>query len=111
MTAAPMVFVYITAPDAETAKRLGASLVGARLAACVNILAPMTSIYHWDGRIEEAREAVLIAKTRSALVADLTARVKAEHPYTVPCVVALPVLPDLGNPDYARWLADETAEP
>ena len=99
-------FIYITAPSAGLAQSIGRTLVEERLAACVNILENMSSLFWWEGRIDEAREAVLIAKTRSDLVPDLIARVKALHSYTVPCVVALRVIE--GNPDFLKFLAGET---
>lgn len=102
-------FVYMTAASREEAKRIGRTLVEERLAACANVLDGMESVYWWQGRLTEEREAVLVAKTRADLVAALTERVRALHSYTVPCVVALPILD--GNPAYMEWLANETAAP
>lgn len=100
-------WVYITASTVEEARRIGRQLVEERLAACVNILPGMTSFYWWQDKIEEGSETVLIAKTRAELVARLTERVKALHSYTVPCVVALPILG--GNPGFLQWITDETS--
>ncbi len=100
-------WVYMTASSEEEARRIGRVLVEERLAACVNILPGMTSLYWWQGKVEEGHETVLIAKSRQALVPALTQRVKALHTYTVPCVVALPILD--GNPDFLRWIGEETA--
>jgi len=97
------VVVLITAPSAEEAERLGRALLDERLAACVNT-APVRSAYWWQGRIEEAAEVLLVVKTLDRLVEPLVARVRALHSYTVPEVVALPVL--AGNPDYLRWIED-----
>ncbi|HOX46664.1 MAG TPA: divalent-cation tolerance protein CutA [Myxococcota bacterium] len=102
-------FVYITAPSAEQAERLGRALVETRLAACANVLDGVTSIYWWQGAIQREREAVLVAKTRSDLVDRLVEEVKRLHPYQVPCVVALPIL--AGNPDFLAWIAAETCPP
>jgi len=99
-------FIYITAASTDQAQSIGRTLVEERLAACVNILENMRSFFWWEGKIDQAREAVLIAKTRNDLVPDLIARVKALHSYTVPCVVALRVTE--GNPDFLRFLASET---
>ncbi|WP_119419471.1 divalent-cation tolerance protein CutA [Desertibaculum subflavum] len=99
--------VYITAGSVDEAEKIGRVLVEARLAACVNILPGMRSIYRWQGAVEMAEEAVLIAKTRAPLVPPLVARVKELHSYDVPCAVSLPILD--GNPDYLRWLAEEAA--
>ncbi|WP_428559639.1 MAG: divalent-cation tolerance protein CutA [Solidesulfovibrio sp. DCME] len=101
------VFVYITAASPEQAEQIGRALVTERLAACVNILPGMRSIYHWQGAVETATETVLIAKTREALAAALAARVKDLHTYDVPCVVTLPITG--GNPAFLRWIEDETA--
>jgi len=99
-------FVYVTCSDAAEARRIGRVLVEERLAACANVLDDMASIYWWQGAVEEATEAVLIAKTRDDLVLALTARVKALHSYDVPGIVALPIVQ--GNPDYLAWIAAET---
>lgn len=101
------IFVYITCASTEEARRIGAALVEARLAACVNILPGMTSLYWWQGRIEEGQETVLIAKTRDTLLDALTTHVKALHSYACPCVVAFPV--QAGNADYVAWIEAETA--
>ncbi len=100
-------FVYVTCESMEQAERLGRSLVEQRLCACVNLIPGMRSLYWWKGKVEEAGEAVLIAKTREALLERFTQAVKAGHPYEVPCVAALPILG--GNPDYLQWIRDETA--
>ena len=99
--------LYVTTADADTALRIGRTLVEARLAACANVLPGMTSVYWWEGKVEQAAEAVLVLKTRASLVDAATARIKALHPYACPCVVALPV--EGGNPDYLDWLRWETA--
>jgi periplasmic divalent cation tolerance protein len=98
--------LYITASSRGEAKKIGRGLVEARLAACANVIDGMESIYWWQGKLTEDREAVLIAKTRADLVAAATAKVRELHSYTVPCVVALPLLD--GNPDYLDWLVAET---
>ncbi|MCW2236800.1 divalent-cation tolerance protein CutA [Azospirillum canadense] len=102
-----VVFAYITAGSPEEARRIGRALVEERLAACTNILDGMTSIYRWQGAVEEATESVLIAKTRAALFEPLAARVRELHSYDVPCVVELKV--GRGNPAYLDWLRDGTA--
>jgi periplasmic divalent cation tolerance protein len=103
------VCVYITAASPEQAEQIGRALVAARLAACVNILPGMRSIYHWQGAIETATEAVLIAKTRADLTDALLARVKALHTYAVPCAVVLPI--QGGLPEFLDWIEAETASP
>lgn len=101
------VFVYITAASPEQAATIGRALVEERLAACANILPGMHSIYHWQGAVETAEETVLIVKTRQSLAEALTARVRELHSYDVPCVTVLPITG--GNPDFLRWIEDETA--
>jgi periplasmic divalent cation tolerance protein len=98
--------LYITASSRDEAKKIGRALVEERLAACANVLDGMESIYWWEGKLTEDREAVLIAKTRADLVPAAIAKVRALHSYTVPCVVALPLLD--GNPAYLDWLRAET---
>lgn len=101
--------LYITASSRDEAKKIGRALVEDRLAACANVIDGMESTYWWEGKLAEDREAVLIVKTRADLVPDVTARVKALHSYTVPCVVAVPILD--GNADYLHWIAAETGRP
>jgi periplasmic divalent cation tolerance protein len=100
--------VLVTVPDAAAGERIAEALVGERLAACVNRLDGVRSTYRWRGAIERSGESLLVIKTRAALVADVTARVKALHPYTVPEVIALAI--ETGNPDYLAWLGAETRE-
>ena len=101
-----VLFAYITTRDVDDARRIGKILVAERLAACVNILPGMESHYWWNGRIESAREAVLIAKTRAGARDALLERVRDLHPDETPCVVFLPVAG--GNPDYLAWITGET---
>jgi periplasmic divalent cation tolerance protein len=103
----PLVLNYITTPDIDTARRIGATLVEEGLAACVNILPGMESIYRWQGRVERAQEVVLIAKCREAGVDSLSRRVLALHPYETPCLVTLPIAG--GLPAYLAWLASDGA--
>jgi periplasmic divalent cation tolerance protein len=101
------VMLYITASNAEEAKRIGRALVEERLAACANVLPGVTSIYRWQGKVEEGSEASLILKSTDDKVEQVVARVKALHSYTCPCVVALPITG--GNADFLEWIAQETA--
>ena len=101
------VFVYVTAGSVAEAERIGRALVEERLAACANILPGMRSIYRWQGKVEEASEAVLVLKTARKTLDELTARVKALHSYELPCVVALPI--EAGNADYLAWIGRESS--
>ena len=100
------VVVLITASSADEATRIGRALVEERLAACANLIPSIASTYWWKGKIEESGEALLVIKTRQDLIERLTARVKALHSYTVPEVIALPIL--VGNPDYLNWIEEST---
>ena len=103
------VLIYSTFPSPEAAEAVGRELVDRRLAACVNILPGMTSIYRWEGAVARDSEAVMIVKTRGSLAERVIEVVKARHSYTNPALVVLPILG--GSPDYLRWLCEETAAP
>ena len=98
--------VYITTKDKAEARKIGRELVKERLAACVNIIDRMNSLYWWEGKIQDDLEAILIAKTKESLVKELIEKVKSLHSYTTPCIISLPILD--GNKDYLAWLAKET---
>ncbi len=99
-------FVYITASNMVEAEIIGSMLVEKRLAACVNIFEKMTSIYRWEGKVHKEHETVIIAKTRTGLIDELTAEVRELHSYIVPCIVSMPVTG--GNPDFLSWIENET---
>ncbi|MDH3702720.1 MAG: divalent-cation tolerance protein CutA [Alphaproteobacteria bacterium] len=101
-------FVYITTGDAAEARKIGRILVEERLAACANVQDRVTSIYRWEGAVQEDVEAVLIAKSVTHRLPALIDRVKALHSYDCPCIVAWPL--SAGNPDFFDWLATESAE-
>lgn len=100
--------VYITTPTKEEARTIGRALVEKKLAACVNIIDGMESIYRWQGEIKEGNEVILIAKTPYHNVKPLTKKVKEMHSYDCPCVVSLTLTEQEGNDDYLRWLIKET---
>ncbi|HEY8106630.1 MAG TPA: divalent-cation tolerance protein CutA [Gemmatimonadales bacterium] len=94
-----------TAVDSrEAAERLGALLVEARLAACAQITGPIVSIYRWQGRVEHATEWLCLLKTTVSRMPDLEARIRAEHSYQVPEIVAVPIV--AGDPAYLAWIED-----
>ena len=95
------VFVYSTFPDAKSAEAVAAALVKAKLAACVNIHGPVTSVYEWQGEFESGLEFAALIKTRRGLVPAVTEAARKLHPYTVPCFLVLPILG--GNQDYLAW--------
>ena len=106
MTAAEAIVVLVTAGSEDEAARIGHALVSERLAACVNVVGPMRSIYRWEGAVEDATEWLLVVKARAADLAALDARVRALHSYAVPEVLALPVYG--GGAAYLRWLDEAT---
>jgi len=102
-----VIVVLITCPNRRAAEAIGRTLVEERLAACANIMPGLTSIYRWQGKICRDSEVLVLLKTRRSCFPTLTRRVRQLHPYTVPEIVALPVV--LGSPTYLAWVADSTA--
>ncbi|CAI6005713.1 unnamed protein product [Closterium sp. NIES-65] len=103
------VVVYITVPNKETGQKLAASLVGAKLAACVNRVPGVESTYWWEGKIETDNEELLIVKTRRALLPSIQEHLKGNHPYDVPELIALPIVG--GSEAYLKWLHDNAPVP
>jgi periplasmic divalent cation tolerance protein len=100
------VFLYSTFPDAAAARAVAEALVSAKLAACVNISAPMTSVYEWQGKLESGPEVAAFIKTRRALVEQAIAAARKLHPYTLPCFLILPI--GGGSADYLAWARTQT---
>ena len=99
------IVVLVTVGLSEEAAKLGRSLVEERLAACVNCIGPIRSVYRWKGQIEEDEEFLLVVKTREDLFARLKAKVVSLHSYSVPEVIALPIVK--GNEGYLQWLGEQ----
>lgn len=99
-----VVSVYAIFADAAEAERIGRTLIEERLAACINILGPIRSIYRWQGGVDSADEVAAILKTRHDAADALIARIAALHSYDVPCIVTWPVNKLLGA--YADWVDD-----
>ncbi|KAM0724515.1 Protein CutA-like protein [Formica fusca] len=95
---------YVTVPNDTVAKKIARGLVENKLAACVNIIPQLTSIYEWEGKIQEDSELLLMIKTRTEKVDALTKYVKDNHPYTVCEVISLPI--QNGNGDYLKWISE-----
>jgi periplasmic divalent cation tolerance protein len=87
--------------------RIGRAILEQRLAACINVLEGMQSVYWWKGALEEARECVLLVKSTAGSQEAIIAKVRELHPYETPCIVFLPIAG--GNPDYLAWIERETA--
>ena len=100
------ILVLTSLPDQEAARTLARSLLTGRLAACVNIGAPVESMYHWRGQIETAQEVPVAIKTRSGLYQRVEAAILAAHPYELPEVIAVPVSHGLQR--YFDWIGAET---
>ena len=99
------VVVLMTAGSQEEAERIAATLVGERLAACVNVIPGVISIYRWEGEVKRDPEWLLVAKSRRNVLDDLVRRVQALHSYDVPEIVALPLTG--GSEAYLRWVDTE----
>jgi periplasmic divalent cation tolerance protein len=100
--------VTTTLPDREAAHRLGRRLVEERLAACAQVVGPVSSVYRWQGEVESAGEWYCHLKTTASRVEDLITRIRELHPYETPEIVALPVAE--GDEAYLRWIADSVAD-
>lgn len=100
------IVVFITAPKQEEAEKIARALVEAKLAGCVNILKNVRSIYTWEDKIEDEREVLMMVKTKKDLFGPLEQKVKGLHSYSVPEIIAVPILE--GSADYLRWLRDVT---
>ena len=94
--------VYVTAADANEARRIAKALVEERLAACVNILGRIESVYHWEGAVQSSEETAFLAKTTEACFDALAARVRELHSYELPCVVAVPLAQ--GEAAFLDWI-------
>jgi len=101
------VFLVMTTVDSSTtAREIARRLVEERLAACVQILPPMTAVYSWEGRIEEASESLLLIKTVRSAYPALETRLRQIHPYQTPEIIVLPI--EVGLPDYLAWMVEVT---
>lgn len=100
------IIVFITASDEDEAAKIAKALVEAKLAGCVNIIRDIRSIYSWQGKIEDEKEVLMVAKTQKTLFDSLMKKVKESHSYTVPEIIAIPIVE--GSEDYLRWLKEVT---
>lgn len=98
--------VYITTKDKKEALKIGQTLVKEKLAACVNIISPVNSIYRWKGKIEKACEALLLVKTKKSLAKKIIKKVKSIHSYECPEIIFSPI--EGGSEDYLGWIIGNT---
>jgi periplasmic divalent cation tolerance protein len=101
--------VLVTVPDEETGRALAQEAVGARLAACGNVIPGLTSIYRWDGQLRQDPESLVIFKTTASRVPALRKRIVDSHPYEVPEFLAIPIAD--GHLPYLEWVRGEVEEP
>lgn len=104
-----VLFVLSTCPDEATATRISEALVSERLAACVNRIPGLRSMYRWQGQVQDEPEVLLLIKTTRDRFNALEVRLKALHPYEVPEIIALPVV--AGSAEYLAWVSRETRAP
>jgi periplasmic divalent cation tolerance protein len=102
MTDSPYRLILCTCPDIPIAEQLATSLVEQRLAACINIVPGLTSIYRWQGKLEKGTEVLLLIKTTRELYSAVENAIRQQHPYELPEIIAVTL--DDGSPDYLRWI-------
>ena len=100
------IVVFVTVSSRREAKKVIAAVIKAKLVACVNVVPGIESTYWWQGKVEKAKEFLLIMKTKRTLFKKLVVCVKNNHSYTVPEIIALPIT--AGNPDYLKWIEENT---
>ena len=100
------IVVLITTPSLKEARTIGRKLVEEKLAACVNIIPQIASLFHWQGKICRERESLMVIKTQRSCFDRLVKRVKSLHSYSVPEIIALPII--RGSKDYLRWIRTAT---
>jgi periplasmic divalent cation tolerance protein len=100
------IVVFVTCGSEEEALKIARVLVEEKLAACANMVSPLRSIYRWEGKIWDEKEWLLIIKTQQSSFEDLSKRVKALHSYSVPEIIALPIVE--GSPAYLTWIEENT---
>lgn len=103
------ILVISSFPDRKTARQIGTNLVEKQLAACVNVLPSVESIYRWEGKIESAEEVLAFIKSTTARYADLEAEIHRMHPYEVPEIIVIAI--STGLPEYLGWIGDSCQSP
>jgi periplasmic divalent cation tolerance protein len=106
MKATGKIVIFVTASSEREARKIADLLLTKRKAACVNIVPKVDSSFWWQGKLDSARESLLIIKTKASLVPEIVDLVRAAHSYEVPEIIVLPIIG--GNDDYLHWIEDET---
>jgi len=101
--------MFVTVSSEKEALRIGRRLVEAGVVACVNVLPHIRSLFRWEGKVSDEPEVLMILKTRASLFQDIKMTIKAIHSYSVPEIIALPIVQ--GSEDYLHWLYESTAKP
>ncbi len=94
--------ILCTCPDQKTAEDIASALISQKLAACVNIIAGITSIYEWQGKLEKSAEQLLLIKSHIDKYIEIEGKIKSLHPYELPEIIAVPI--DRGLPEYLQWI-------
>ena|SRR3989338_7394666 len=102
------IVIFVTAKDKAEAEKIASHLVKEKLAACVNIVAGVNSMFWWENKIDQAQEVLLIVKSKKILFKKIMAAVKKLHSYSVPEIIALPIVD--GNKDYLKWISDSVVK-
>ncbi len=103
------VLLYATAPDAQTARAIAAALVEGRLAACVNILGEIQSVYRWEGAVETAAEWAFLVKTTEQAAPEARRAILSRHPYATPAIVGLAIDGPTSHAGFLDWIQTQTA--
>ena len=103
----PCLVVFVTCPDHKEAEKIVEKVLKARLIACGNIIPGMHSLFHWQGNISSEKEVLIIMKTQQKLLDELIKWIETEHSYSVPEIIALPIVGGAG--DYLNWIKEETS--
>ena len=102
------IVIFVTTSSEPEAHKIAELLLRRRKAACVNIVPKVDSSFWWQGKLDSARESLLVIKTKASLLSEIVDLVKTEHSYEVPEIIALPIIG--GNEDYLKWIDDEVRE-
>ena len=101
------IVIFITTATPEEAQQISRSLLEQRKAACVNIISKVESLFWWNDKLDSAHEILLVVKTKASLLPEITNLVKGAHSYTVPEIIAMPIVG--GNPDYLEWIEESVS--